>query len=296
MRPLITYGFYPVIASMTIVFAWFNFTGQYELQLAFSIFTASRFVLFIVAEIAWPCRPEWSMTWTSFLRDLKYMVAGGALLQVVKFATAWLAIGAAQSKPSGLATLPLLLQVVIALLVYELLQYGIHRYSHEGRGALGRFLWRIHAVHHLPQRVYFLMHPVMHPINMLIVVAIGLVPSFVLGINREAVFMFNLILGVQGLFSHFNVDIRVGPLNYLLIGTELHRCHHSSELEEAGNYGAVIPFWDLVFGSFSYAGGKLPRKLGIADSTPYPSSNQYLDCLALPFRGHRPDNHDGKEP
>lgn len=296
MRPLVTYGFYPVIASLTVAFAWLNFTGHYDLQQAFAVFTALRFVLFIVAEIAWPCRPEWRMTWPSFLRDLKYMLAGGVLMQVVKFSTAWLAIGAAQDKTSGLASLPLALQVVVALLAYELLQYGVHRYSHEGRGPLGRFFWRIHAVHHLPQRIYFLMHPVMHPFNILMVAAIGLVPAFLLGINQEAVFLFNLILGVQGLFSHFNVDIRVGPLNYLLIGTELHRRHHSANLDEAGNYGAVIPFWDLVFGSFSYTPGQLPKKLGIAGDEPYPSSDRYLDCLALPFLTDRPSGPVGTEP
>jgi sterol desaturase/sphingolipid hydroxylase (fatty acid hydroxylase superfamily) len=161
---------------------------------------------------------------------------------------------------------------------------------------VARFLWRVHAVHHLPQRIYFLMHPVMHPINIVLVMAIGFVPSFLLGISQEAVFVFNLILGVQGLFSHFNVDIRVGPLNYLLVGTELHRRHHSANLAEAGNYGAVTPFWDLVFGSFSYSAGRQPEKLGIADDEPYPSSNNYLACLVMPFAKLRVQEAAGTEP
>jgi sterol desaturase/sphingolipid hydroxylase (fatty acid hydroxylase superfamily) len=296
MQPLVTYGFYPFIASLTVIFAWLNFTGHHDLQWAFTGFTAARFVAFIAAEFAWPCRPEWKMTWPSFLRDLKYMLAGGALMQVVKFAVAWLAIGAAQGNTTGLASWPLLAQLLTGLLVYELVQYTVHRYSHEGRGPVGRFFWRIHAVHHLPRRVYFLMHPVMHPLNILLVSAIGLIPSYVLGLNQEAVFLFNLILGVQGLFSHFNVDIKVGPLNYLLIGTELHRRHHSAHLKEAGNYGAVTPFWDLVCGSFSYAAGQLPSKLGIAGDEPYPSSNRYLACLALPFRSAQPKADADIEP
>jgi sterol desaturase/sphingolipid hydroxylase (fatty acid hydroxylase superfamily) len=296
MRLLVTYGFYPVVACLTVAFAWLNFKSNSELQTAFTVFTALRFVLFIAAEFAWPCRDDWQMNWRSFLRDLKYMLAGGVVMQVGKFTAAWLALGAAQGQTSGLATWPLALQVLVALLVYELLQYGLHRYSHEGRGPVARFLWRVHAVHHLPQRIYFLMHPVMHPINIVLVMAIGFVPSFLLGISQEAVFVFNLILGVQGLFSHFNVDIRVGPLNYLLVGTELHRRHHSANLAEAGNYGAVTPFWDLVFGSFSYSAGRQPEKLGIADDEPYPSSNNYLACLVMPFAKLRVQEAAGTEP
>jgi sterol desaturase/sphingolipid hydroxylase (fatty acid hydroxylase superfamily) len=296
MPTLVTYGFYPLVASMTVAFAWINFTGAHDLQRAYAVFTAARFVLFIVAEMLWPCRAEWKMTWRSFLRDVKYMVAGSGLMQIVKFGVAWLAIGAAQENAAGLATLPLVVQVLLAILIYELVQYGVHRYSHEGGGRLGRFFWRIHAVHHLPKRIYFLMHPVMHPLNILMVSAIGLIPAYVLGLSKEAVFLFNLTLGVQGLFSHFNVDIKVGPLNYLLIGTELHRRHHSANLQEAGNYGAVTPFWDLVFGSFSYAGSQLPERLGTAGETPYPSSDEYLACLALPFHEARSVGALVKEP
>ncbi|MBV1776190.1 sterol desaturase family protein [Burkholderiaceae bacterium DAT-1] len=295
MRSGITYGFYPLIVTLTACFAWLSFTGQADPQRAFTVFTAVRFAVFIATEFIWPCQPQWGMTWISFVRDLKYMVAGGAVMQTVKFLTAWLAIGTAPAAAAGLASLPLVLQIVIALLVYDGLQYAIHRYCHEGRGRLGQFMWRMHAVHHLPKRVYFLMHPVMHPLNMLIVAAIGLVPSFCLGISREALFVFNLIVGIQGLFSHLNVDIRVGPLNYLLIGTELHRRHHSNTLHEAGNYGAVISFWDLLLGSFSYDRGQLPSGLGVADNTRYPSSNRFLACLVLPWRQH-PNSDRQAEP
>ena len=197
MPTLVTYGFYPLVASLTIAFAWINFTGAHDLQDAYTVFTGARFVLFIFVEMAWPCRAEWKMTWPSFLRDVKYMIAGGGMMQFVKFVVAWLAIGVAQDNAAGLASLPLLAQVLLAILAYELVQYGVHRYSHEGRGPLGRFFWRIHAVHHLPQRIYFLMHPVMHPLNILIVSAIGLIPAYVLGLNKEAVFLFNLIVSAN---------------------------------------------------------------------------------------------------
>jgi sterol desaturase/sphingolipid hydroxylase (fatty acid hydroxylase superfamily) len=40
--------------------------------------------------------------------------------------------------------------------------------------------------------------------------------------------------------SHFNVNSRVAWLNYLLVGTELHRYHHNADPTEAKNFGAVV--------------------------------------------------------
>lgn len=40
--------------------------------------------------------------------------------------------------------------------------------------------------------------------------------------------------------SHFNVNGRAGCLNYLLVGTELHRYHHRAGRAEAKNFSAVV--------------------------------------------------------
>lgn len=91
-------------------------------------------------------------------------------------------------------------------------------------------------------------------------------------------------MGLQGLVSHFNVDIKAGPLNYLLVGAELHRFHHSANVAEAKNFGVLTPFWDLVFGTFRYEPKRLPQALGVADPRQYPSSTAIGKVLMLPFR------------
>jgi sterol desaturase/sphingolipid hydroxylase (fatty acid hydroxylase superfamily) len=84
--------------------------------------------------------------------------------------------------------------------------------------------------------------------------------------------------------SHFNVDIKAGPLNYLLVGTELHRFHHSASLDEAKNFGVLTPFWDLVFGTFRYDPRRLPEALGVVDPSQYPPSTAIGKVLMLPLR------------
>lgn len=124
------------------------------------------------------------------------------------------------------------------------IQYWYHRLSHERKGWWNVLLWKMHLPHHLPDSVYLLMHPIGRPLNFLISVALIQLPLVVLGARPEAIFPFNALMGLKGLVSHFNVDMRPVPLSYFLVGTELHRHHHSSNIHEAQNYGVLTSFWD----------------------------------------------------
>lgn len=71
--------------------------------------------------------------------------------------------------------------------------------------------------------------------------------------------------------------------NYPLVGTELHRCHHSADPAQARNYGAVVPFWDLLFGTYYYRPEQPPERLGVPSPAAYPADHQILRLMALPF-------------
>jgi sterol desaturase/sphingolipid hydroxylase (fatty acid hydroxylase superfamily) len=98
------------------------------------------------------------------------------------------------------------------------------------------------------------------------------------------VFATTVLIGLQGLVSHFNVDSRVGWLNYVLIGTALHRCHHSADPGEAKNFGAVVSIWDQLFGTFVYRPEEVPRVLGIDDPRSFPTDTQVLSVPLHPLR------------
>jgi sterol desaturase/sphingolipid hydroxylase (fatty acid hydroxylase superfamily) len=124
---------------------------------------------------------------------------------------------------------------------------------------------------------------VAHPINAIVVRFILTAPLFFLGFSTEAIFVASVIVGLQGVVSHLNVDIRAGWLNYVLVGTELHRYHHSADAAEAMNYGAVVPLWDIVFGTFIYRPGIPPCALGVSSPSEYPADREILHVLGLPF-------------
>jgi len=82
--------------------------------------------------------------------------------------------------------------------------------------------------------------------------------------------------------SHFNVDIRTGWLNYVLVRTELHRFHHSASLVESKNYAVTFSFLDVLFGTFYYR-EIFPKRIGVVDASAYPKSNEFWKVMRMPF-------------
>src|SRR4051812_11519203 len=217
----------------------------------------------ILLERLFPLKREWGMTGSSFLRDLKYLLSAGPAIGIVRSAFGVLAIVFSEHHRGLLSDMPLIPSVAIFFLVFEFIQYWYHRYSHEGTGPLGRFLWKTHLAHHLPDKVYIVMHGVFHPLNAFITAILIQAVLLLLGLSPQAVFAVTLLIDLQTMISHCNVDIRAGIFNYVFVGTELHRYHHGANADEAKNYGTVLTLWDMVFGTFVYRPGKIPSALGV---------------------------------
>lgn len=284
MAFFITYAFYPLLLVGTLgLFATSLHLG-WDLARVFLVMAGVRLVLLITVEFLRPARPEWKMTLASFRRDLKYMAINGGTAGLLRMGLGWLALDLSRLNTGLVTGWPTAVELVALVLGFEFFQYWYHRLSHEGNGRFGAWLWKVHVAHHLPDKVYLLMHPVAHPINLIVSLAIVQLPLVVLGAQQESIFLFNALMSLQGLVSHFNVNIKAGPLNYLLVGTELHRFHHSVDRQEARNYGVLTPFWDLVFGTFSYDPRRLPAALGVEQPADYPQSRELRKVMLLPFR------------
>lgn len=283
LKRLVCLGLYPLLVAGAVaayILAKFN---DWPLSSTFLGYSAARLVLLLVCEFSFPAKREWGMTRISFLRDFKFAIINVAFFKLLGILGVSLALDASQYNIGLLQGAPVWVEVIALLLCFEFFQYWAHRISHEGRGTVGRLLWRVHVAHHLPTGVYVLMHAVGHPLNLLLVMLVN-VPVVLLGASSDAVFFFGALMGLQGLVSHLNVDARAGSLNYLLVGTELHRYHHSADLREARNYGAITPFWDMVFRTFVYKPGHLPDRIGVAEPEQYPQSTEVLKVLGLPLK------------
>jgi sterol desaturase/sphingolipid hydroxylase (fatty acid hydroxylase superfamily) len=287
------YGLYPALAAITLVYLSWELGGPHAfIGKWYGMYLLGMVMTLVSLEALIPLRDKWKMTRVTFWqRDLPFLILGASTIATTNYIATMVAMYYSVGRGGVLAGVPLVPGVLLALLISDFCWYWVHRFSHTGSSRLGAWMWRVHAAHHMPAQVYVLMHAIGHPINAVMVRAILTLPLYFLGFSTEVVFVAGVVTGFQGLVSHLNMDSRVGWLNYVLVGTELHRFHHSADPSEAKNFCAVLPIWDLLFGSFYYRPGELPDRLGLHTPELYPRDTQLGKVLALPLRSGLPSEN-----
>lgn len=286
MRTFARYWLYPLLwLWMVLCVSWAAIHPE-QMTTALAAKGAVTVGLLLLFEWLTPLDPRWGMTVRHlFRRDLPLILINGLVMAGFNYLLVFLAIATASTADGPMAGQPLWQQVIVGLLAFETLQYTVHRFMHLDTGPVLRFLWRCHAIHHLPGQLYVVMHGVFHPLNALFVkVLVQLTPVWIFGFDSLAVMIYGSIMALHGTVSHLNVDMRLGPLNYVFVGPELHRYHHSANAAEAVNYGGVVPWFDLAFGTFLYRPDDQPDSLGLREADGYPGQNAPLAALWFPFR------------
>ena len=284
-RSILSWTIYPFSWVILLGLYFGADRGYYSLAVAPSILGGSLIVLYLICERIVPYEKKWQMTWSSFLSDLKYLISTSAFSAIFGTLMGYLAITSAGSENGFASHWPFMIQLLACLLIYDGINYTVHRAMHESSGKFGHFLWMIHAAHHLPPKVYVMMHAVFHPLNVLAnTILVTILPIWLMGYNPHVIAMFIMINTLNGLISHFNVNVRMGWLNYIMVGTELHRYHHSADIDEAKNYGSNVPWFDMLLGTFVYRPGIPPENLGVAPEAGLPDYGEYRKVLGLPFR------------
>jgi sterol desaturase/sphingolipid hydroxylase (fatty acid hydroxylase superfamily) len=195
-----------------------------------------------------------------------------------------LAVSLSESLGHGLwpTRWPLVAQGVLAVVIAELPYYWFHRLSHEVE-----FLWRFHSVHHSAPRLYWLNAVRFHPVDAFLGYVVQVIPLVLLGAGPEVLAWHAIFLGVHGPFQHSNIDLKLGPLNWIFSMSELHRWHHSTKVDEGNtNYGGNLIVWDVVFGTRYLPKDRRPSaEIGVGGMPQFPTG--YLGQLAVPFQWAR---------
>ena len=282
---VIRWWLYPTLWLWLIGCVGYAYYNPDQFQQVLMVKGGVMVALLLLIEWAVPYQKRWGMSWQFLLkRDLVFIAVNGVVFGLLSFGLAALAVIVSTYTQGPMSGKPIWLQVIVGLLVFEALQYSIHRLMHQSHGPLTHWLWRTHAIHHLPQQLYVIMHAVFHPFNAVIVrLMVGLLPLWALGYDPYAVLIYSSIIAYHGTISHFNVDIRMGWVNYLFVGPELHRYHHSANSNEAVNFGATLSVFDLLFNSFLYKPGTPPEELGLREENGYPGQIDPLGSLMFPL-------------
>ncbi|MBL4845751.1 MAG: sterol desaturase family protein [Planctomycetes bacterium] len=156
-------------------------------------------------------------------------------------------------------SLPLVLQLGLAMLIGELGVYVLHRTCH-----VVPLFWRIHAVHHTPEQLYIVAAGRNHPIQAVLNYSLQTLPIVVLGADPAVIALYAAFTGVNGLFQHANLHVRARFLSLFVATPALHRTHHSRDAIEGNrNFGNNLILWDWVFGTRHIA--PEPEAFGIDD-------------------------------
>ena len=171
---------------------------------------------------------------------------------------------------------PIAVQALLMLLAADLLRYWLHRAAHEWPP-----LWRLHAVHHSPKKLYWLNVGRFHPLDKSLQYLLDALPFIVLGVSEEVLALYFVFYAINGFFQHCNIELRLGVLNYLISGPELHRWHHSRIIGESNNnYGNNLIIWDIVFGTRFLPDDRQVEALGLINRS-YPAS--FWTQMKTPF-------------
>lgn len=241
-------------------------------------------VIFIPIERIFPRRKEQLTLRSEWTTDLTYFAISHLFIQLMavtvqKPATllfGWMGLLEIQG---WVVELPLIIQVVAALVCTDLVQYAVHRTFHASS-----LLWRFHEVHHSIKDLDWLSGSRIHIVDALLTRSMAFIPLYVFGFSTQAFGVYIVFMAFQTILIHSNTNINFGVLKYLLVTPQYHHWHHSNEPETYGkNFAVHFPLIDRVFGTYYLPEGEWPGKYGVG--TDFPTS--FLKQLTHPFKRHR---------
>ena len=183
--------------------------------------------LVILAERALPYRTEWHASWSDLVDDGLYLSIVQILLPL---ALAWTVVWLVSAYAAGEVVLvdiwpshlPIWAQLILKIMIGDFLRYWLHRAAHTWTP-----LWRLHAVHHQPEKLYTTNVFRFHPAEKALQFMLDTLPFLLVGIGTEVLAYYFVFYSMSGLFQHSNCDVRLGWFNYVISGPEVHRWHHS---------------------------------------------------------------------
>lgn len=285
-RALLSWLIYPVLTAGGVYAAWILLSSGVSLAVSVVAVTVVAGGFVIALERLLPYSREWQHILPDVPIDTGHLILGNAAAETVRLlmigpllALSTYLAGVVGS-PLWPAHLPMIAQLFLALAVAEFGGYWGHRLMHERP-----LLFRMHAVHHSAERMYFMTGARNHAIEVAFLATLALFPLLVLGAGEVVIGLVAGFSGIHYMLQHANIDIRLGPFKYIINGPEMHRYHHSRKLAEANaNYAGVLLLWDWVFGTvFRPPQGKAPSiDVGLTDMPAFPRG--FLGQLASPFR------------
>ena len=171
------------------------------------------------------------------------------------------------------------LQVLIMFLIQDFMEYWAHFLLHKFD-----FLWAFHKIHHAQEELGAGSTRHFHFVEMFVFKPLIYIPFAMVGYSAVDYFLFQItVQNVWGFFTHMNIKVNWGFLNYIFNTPETHIWHHAKNIphKHGVNYASILNIWDLMFGNFYLPKDKKPI-LGVPDQKSMPVT--FLGQIVYPFK------------
>jgi ornithine lipid hydroxylase len=282
LKEIIAYTIFPLVFGGGL---YVSYIMLYKLNLPehyTAIVTILSFLIIGIMEYVSPYRSDWNISKKDVAADVLYVIiyqTYNAIERVVApvmgvYALRFFPVNTNQLWPSQWHVF---FQVILAIHIVEFFQYWLHRWGHKVP-----LLWRLHAVHHSPERLWFANAPRFHVIEIFYNMLFSTALLYMLGADTKVISLVVVFISIHGLFQHCNIYFKIGIFNYFFSQAELHRWHHSRLIEESDtNFGNNVIFWDILFGTFYWPKERQIATIGLV-GTDYPTN--YIGQFLAPFR------------
>ncbi|WLQ11677.1 sterol desaturase family protein [Hahella aquimaris] len=251
-----------------------NSIGETPYSLGLDWFILALFfsaLVFIPMERTFAQKPETHTLRPEWRTDLAYFFMSHMLVQFIlifttsssSFLVGWVA---SDFLRDAIQSMPVWAQFLLAVFMADFSQYWFHRLYHTVP-----FLWKFHAVHHSSKHMDWLAGSRVHLVEILITRSVVMVPLFLLGFSAEALNAYVILVGVQAVLAHANLNFNFGFLKYILVTPQYHHWHHADDPAYAyKNYAIHLPIIDMLFGTFKLPGKEWPKSYGLLNNKTVP--------------------------
>ena len=238
--------------------------------------------LVMALEHFFPERPEQRQLRPRLASDLVHLVFNGHFLGVMLagLSATWVlppldaflgTRGLTEAFYCGVARdWPLALQVVVALLLLDFVQWGIHRLLHRVP-----LLWELHKTHHSVSdgEMDWIVAFRFSWLEVVVYKSLLYLPMVFFGFALEALMVHAIFGTLIGHLNHANLRVDYGPLRYVLNSPRMHMWHHDydADAKTTVNFGIIFSCWDWLFGTAKLP-AQPPARIGFAGVLGFPDT------------------------
>ncbi len=219
-------------------------------------------LIYVPLERLWPQYPAQGTFRDQWTLDIIYFLSTHLPIQILSFlvlfpatqATHYLSVPALAQL---IGKLPLLVQLVLAIVVADFAEWAIHFALHKVP-----FLWRFHSIHHSSKALDWIAGSRSHFFDDTLVRGFILVP-LMLGFSQNIILAYLVFVTLHATWTHCNFRPNARWLEKYLVMPRYHHWHHSSQQEAIDkNFAIHFPWIDKLLGTY-YCPQEWPQQYGL---------------------------------